>query len=104
LPSATWACPTGYAYHLGRANGSAAGLKYHIRICICMSSRNIAVQKAVYDGLVREKRPGESFTTVLRRLLDQRRSVEDLAGAWGTAGAKAERVRLQRLRSGGRLP
>ncbi len=63
-----------------------------------MSSRNIAVQKAVYDGLVREKRSGESFTTVLRRLLDQRRGVDELAGAWGPSGAKADRAHLRRLR------
>ncbi len=79
----------------------AADLKYNIFICIFMSSRNIAVQKVVYDGLVREKRADESFTAVLRRLLDQRRSVEDLSGAWGAAGAKADRARLQRLRGGG---
>ncbi len=66
-----------------------------------MSSRNIAVQKSVYDGLAREKRTDESFTAVLRRLLDQRRSVEDLNAAWGAAGAKADRARLQRLRGGG---
>ncbi len=48
-----------------------------------MSSRNIAVQKVVYDALDREKRPGESFTALLRRLLDQREGLEELYGAWG---------------------
>jgi predicted CopG family antitoxin len=48
-----------------------------------MPSRNIAVQKAVYDALMKEKRPGESFTAVLRRLLDQREGLEELFGAWG---------------------
>jgi predicted CopG family antitoxin len=66
-----------------------------------MSSRNIAVQKGVYDALVREKRAGESFTVVLRRMLDQRRSIEELGGAWGSAGAKADKTRLNRLRQGG---
>ena len=47
-----------------------------------MSSRNIAVQQAVYDALDREKRPGESFTALLRRLLDQREGLEELYGAW----------------------
>jgi len=47
-----------------------------------MSSRNIAVQEAVYDALVREKRPGESFTVLFRRLLNQREGLEELWGAW----------------------
>lgn len=74
-------------------------------ICICtfMPSRNIAVQNAVYEALEREKRTGESFTSVLRRLLAQRRGLEELAGSWGAKGSKADRARLKRLRSvGGR--
>lgn len=47
-----------------------------------MASRNIAVQNAVYEALLQEKRAGESFTSVLRRLLDQRGGLEELAGAW----------------------
>jgi predicted CopG family antitoxin len=68
-----------------------------------MPSRNIAVQKTVYEALEREKRTGESFTSVLRRLLAQRRALEDIAAAWGSRTHKADRVRLRRLRSlGGR--
>ncbi len=51
-----------------------------------MPSRNIAVQQGVYDALEREKRAGESFTSVLRRLLAQRRGLEELAGAWKGTG------------------
>lgn len=47
-----------------------------------MSSRNIAVQKGVYDALVREKRGSESFTKVLGRLLSQRGPLDDLVGVW----------------------
>lgn len=76
---------------------------YNICLCICMSSRNIAVQKAVYDALDREKRAGESFTSVLRRLLDQREGLGELAGAWGRSGDRTSRVRLRSLRAvGGR--
>jgi predicted CopG family antitoxin len=64
-----------------------------------MPSRNIAVQKAVYDALVQEKRPGESFTSVLRRLLDQRGGLEELSGAWGPTDRRA-REWLRHLRSG----
>ena len=59
------------------------------------------MQKAVYDALDREKRAGESFTSVLRRLLAQRRGLDEVAGAWGSRGAKSGRARLHRLRSGG---
>jgi len=47
-----------------------------------MSSRNIAVRKDVYDALQREKRPNESFTKALLRLLNQRGPLDDLVGAW----------------------
>jgi len=63
-----------------------------------MPSRNIAVQETVYEALMKEKRPGESFTSVLRRLLDQRGGVEELAGAWGAA-TRQSRDRLRALRS-----
>ncbi|HTT46132.1 MAG TPA: antitoxin VapB family protein [Thermoplasmata archaeon] len=63
-----------------------------------MPSRNIAVQETVYEALMKEKRPGESFTSVLRRLLDQRGGVEELSGAWGT-GRRQSRDRLRSLRA-----
>ena len=66
-----------------------------------MPSRNIAVQKAVYEALDREKRAGESFTSVLRRLLEQRRGLEDVWGSWGPRGHKADRARLRKLRCRG---
>ena len=64
-----------------------------------MSSRNIAVQKTVYEALGREKRPGESFTVLFRRLLDQHEGLEDLAGAWGRSGHAVDRSRLKSLRA-----
>ena len=64
-----------------------------------MSSRNIAVQEVVYDALMKEKRPGESFTALLRRLLDQRGGVEELSGVWGAAGRQSLE-RLRALRAG----
>jgi putative antitoxin of VapBC-like toxin-antitoxin system len=74
----------------------------HILICIFMSSRNIAVQKTVYDLLLREKRAGESFTALFRRLLDQRGGIEEVAGGWGHGGARRDRASLKALRAGGR--
>jgi len=63
-----------------------------------MSSRNIAVQKSVYDALVREKRAGESFTSVMRRLLDQQGGLEEVSGAWGTPDRRS-REWLRALRT-----
>jgi predicted CopG family antitoxin len=63
-----------------------------------MPSRNIAVQKAVYDALAREKRAGESFTSLFRRLLEQRQGIEEGIGAWGTARGKVDRAALAELR------
>jgi len=67
-----------------------------------MPSRNIAVQKGVYDALSREKRSGESFTSVLRRLLEQREGLEEIVGAWGKTAARTDRAALRALRATGR--
>ena len=67
-----------------------------------MSSRNIAVQKVVYDALAKEKRPGESFTAVLRRLLDQKEGAQELYGAWGKGSSKSSHALLRELRSAGK--
>jgi len=66
-----------------------------------MPSRNIAVQTAVYDLLSREKRAGESFTALFRRLLDQRGGIDEIVGSWGRAG-RGDRAVLREIRSGGR--
>jgi predicted CopG family antitoxin len=50
---------------------------------ICMSSRNVAIQKDVYEALGKEKRPGESFTRLFLRLLHQRAPLDDVVGGWG---------------------
>jgi len=67
-----------------------------------MPSRNIAVQKTVYEALTREKRSGESFTSLFRRLLDQRQGLEEIVGTWGKTGARSNRTALHALRGGGR--
>jgi predicted CopG family antitoxin len=68
-----------------------------------MASRNIAVQAAVYEALMREKRPGESFTELLRRLLDQREGLEELFGAWGRpAEGRSSRPRARGRPQGAR--
>ncbi|HDI74059.1 MAG TPA: antitoxin [Candidatus Korarchaeota archaeon] len=44
-------------------------------------ARTIMVSDDVYEALKREKRPGESFSEVIRRLLDKNKPrISDLAG------------------------
>jgi predicted CopG family antitoxin len=68
-----------------------------------MPSKNVAIQKIVYDALAREKRRGESFTELFVRLLGQQGSADEIRGAWGNHGAAEDLRRLDRLRrrSGG---
>ncbi|MGA8302530.1 MAG: antitoxin VapB family protein [Thermoplasmata archaeon] len=66
-----------------------------------MSSKNVAIQRAVYDALAREKRRGESFTDLFGRMLDQRGTAEEIRGAWGRDGMTEDLRRLNRLRRGG---
>ncbi len=62
-----------------------------------MPSRNIAVQREVYEALKKEKRAGESFTGLFVRLLNQRGTIEEVRGTWGEGGAEDLR-RLARIR------
>jgi len=48
-----------------------------------MASRNIAITEDLYDALSRRKRPDESFTKVIYRLLRDKERPEDYLGAWG---------------------
>lgn len=69
-----------------------------------MPSKNVAIQRAVYDALDREKRRGESFTELFSRLLAQRGTLEETRGAWGPRGNSEDLRRLARLRRGRRGP
>lgn len=71
-----------------------------------MSSKNVAIQRTVYDALTREKRRGESFTDLFVRLLGQRGTADEVRGAWGGRGAAEDLRRLAVLRRGprGRSP
>jgi predicted CopG family antitoxin len=56
-----------------------------------MPSHNVAVRHDVYNALVREKRPGESFTKLFIRLLQQRGPLEELSGSWSRVARAAQR-------------
>ncbi len=44
-------------------------------------AKTITISKDAYEMLVREKREGESFSDVIKRL-SQKKSIMSLAGAW----------------------
>lgn len=67
-----------------------------------MPSHNVAIRKDVYVALEREKRPGESFTKLFLRLLNQKGPLEELSGSWGKAAKTAQRAWGALRRGGGR--
>lgn len=44
--------------------------------------KTITVSPKAYEALLRVKRPDESFSDVILRLVSKHRSLMDLAGAW----------------------
>ncbi len=63
-----------------------------------MSSQNIAVQRQVYEALRKERRPGESFTRLLDRLLNERGALGELHGVWGPSRGSRDRAALAQIR------
>lgn len=66
-----------------------------------MSSKNVAIQRSVYDALTRERRQGESFTELFVRLLQQPAPADEIRGAWGQEGTSHDLRMLDRLRGTG---
>ena len=70
-----------------------------------MSIKTIAVGTHVYDKLAGRKRPGESFTKVIDRLLDNTAStatcadaVREAAEIWGAStGTPAEADKMEKI-------
>ena len=44
--------------------------------------KNIAIMDSVYEDLAKRKRPNESFSGELKRLLAVKGDIADFAGAW----------------------
>ena len=68
-----------------------------------MENTSVALDREAYNLLRRQKRPGESFSQVVKRLADNRRPLASFAGAWRDLPEKtfrsiqAERRRLRDL-------
>jgi len=55
-------------------------------------ARNIAVANDVYEMLSKEKKKGESFSEVIRRLAPRKGSIMEFFGAWGDLSAKESKA------------
>ena len=68
-----------------------------------MSTKTIAVEASVYDRLAQEKRPSESFTKTIARLLEQRlrgtcaEAVADSAKFWQSIPTGSEADNMEAL-------
>jgi predicted CopG family antitoxin len=68
-----------------------------------MESTSVALDREAYDLLRGHKRPGESFSQVVKRLAKDRRPLASFAGAWKDVPEKtfreiqANRKRLREL-------
>jgi Putative antitoxin len=65
-----------------------------------MASKNVAIRRDVYDALRRERRPSESFTKLVLRLMAQKGPLADLSGAWGPPGSGRWSTRWRAIRWG----
>ncbi len=68
-----------------------------------MSTKTIAVENSVYEKLAREKRPSDSFTKTIDRLIDAATSgtcasaVRSAASIWQAAGNSGDADRMERF-------
>jgi predicted CopG family antitoxin len=68
-----------------------------------METTSIALDREAYDLLRSQKRPGESFSQVVKRLAGTRRPLASCVGAWRdlpektVRGIQAERRRWRKL-------
>lgn len=66
-----------------------------------METKTIALDLEAYDALRRQKREGESFSDVVKRLAGSRRPLTDLAGLWKSMSPKDFR-KFETFRKAGR--
>ena len=68
-----------------------------------MSTKTIALEHSVYERLAREKRPSESFTKTIERLIHSANSgtcaaaVADAASVWHSIGNDADADRMEQV-------
>ncbi len=67
-----------------------------------MASKNISVQEEVYDLLLHQKLPGESFSQMFRRTSEKkrRRKLSEYAGVWADIPDEAIDAMKAEIREG----
>ncbi len=55
-----------------------------------MASKAIMVRQVVYRALEEQKRPGESFSRVIERLLSRGPGLDSLRGLWASPKARGK--------------
>ena len=87
-----------------RAHGGVGSLIHTQTVHRCMRFKTISLSDSVYRQLRAEKRPGESFSEAIARLLEAKQPpLMKYAGAWKPlrkAELAAIRTRIDRLRHG----
>ncbi len=63
-----------------------------------MPSKTITISLEAYLALSKEKRPGESFSDVILRILRERGDIMELAGAWSDLSEEEVKGLLNRIR------
>lgn len=69
-----------------------------MHVCIHVVSKTITISLEAYEALVREKRPGESFSDVILRLVRRSGDMMELAGKWSDVDDRLAEELLRSLR------
>ena len=70
-----------------------------MHVCACMGSKTISLEDSAYEKLRAAKRPGESFSDVIRRVLSGREpSFSDFRGLVDRRGARRLGEAVARMR------
>ena len=68
-----------------------------------MSTKTIAVENSVYERLARVRKPSESFTKTISRILDAATAptcaaaVREASAVWGTAETDSDADRMEQI-------
>ena len=64
-----------------------------------MATKTISLMDDAYDLLVRNKQRGESFSQIVRRMVDKQRDIMQFAGAWRDVDTERIKKGLASLRA-----
>ena len=63
-------------------------------MCIGMGTKNISIMDDAYHLLAKNRRKGESFSNVIRRIALKKKDIMDFAGSWkNVSDEEAEKIK-----------